>query len=187
MVIAKAEKVQRVEKLAEGLKESQAVIFADYSGLSVAEMIDLRKRLSQLGAEFRVAKNTLIRLAAEKVKLPFEEKLSGPTAVLFSRGADPLQAVKAVVMFFHQKGKGRVKFGVFSAKGGPASGREWDLLDAARVLELARIPARAVLESCLVWVLNTPIQKLAFVLRGNQQDLVSVLSKIAKDKGGENR
>ncbi|NIT03394.1 50S ribosomal protein L10, partial [Candidatus Saccharibacteria bacterium] len=59
--MAKEEKVQQVEKIAAGLKESPAVIFANYEGLSMAEMTALRKKLSQLGAELKVAKNTLVR------------------------------------------------------------------------------------------------------------------------------
>lgn len=165
------DKIQQVEKLTEGLKESQAIVFADYSGLSVAEMTALRKKLFQVGAELKVAKNTLINLAAKKAKLPLEE-LTGPSAVLLSKGADPIEAVKTVVASLRETGK--VKFGVF----------EGDLLDAARVLELARLPARVVLESRLVGVLNTPVAKFVYVLKETQRSLVAVLAEVSKAKGG---
>lgn len=170
----KAEKIQTVEKLTEGLKESQAVLFADYSGLSVVEMTALRKKLSQLGAELKVVKNTLIKLAAGKAKLPLEDLpaesagLSGPTAVLFSREADPIESFKAVVTAFKEKGE--VKFGVF----------EGDLLDAAKVLELARLPTKAVLEARLVGALSSPIMKFVLTLKESQRSLVAVLRATAE-------
>lgn len=173
------EKIEQVEKLTEGLKESQAVLFADYSGLSVVEMTALRRKLSQLGAELRVVKNTLIKLAAEKAKLPLEDLpagkagLSGPTAVLLSCGADPVESIKTVVSAFKEKGE--VKFGVF----------EGGLLDATKVLELARLPARIVLESCLVGALNFPITRFVTTLKESQRSFVAVLGQVAKARGGE--
>lgn len=168
----KEKKVQQVEKLAEGLKESRAIVFADYSGLSVAEMTALRGKLSQLGAELKVAKNTLIKLAAEKVKFPLEE-LTGPTAVLFSREADPIESIKAIVPSLREAGK--VKFAVL----------EGSLLDASKVLELARLPARAVLESRLVGALGFPVAKFTRTLKETQRSFVAVLSEVSKTKGGE--
>ena len=167
----KEDKVEQVEKLTEGLKESQAVLFADYSGLSVVEMTDLRKKLSQLGAELRVVKNTLIKLAAEKAKLPIAE-LTRPTAVLFSKEADPIESFKAVVAAFKEKGE--VKFGVF----------EGGLLDAPKVLELARLPTRAVLEARLVGALSSPLAKFVLTLKESQRSLVAVLGQVAKARGG---
>lgn len=177
----KEKKIQQVEQLAEGLKESQAVVFADYSGLSVAEMTNLRKKLSQLaakgeprqgrGAELRVVKNTLIKLAAEKAKLSLDN-LIGPTAVLLSKKADPIESIKTVVLAFREKGA--VKFGIF----------EGALLDAPKVLELARLPARKVLESRLVGALNSPVAKLILTLKGTQQSLVTVLTEVSKTRGG---
>jgi len=167
----RAQKIQQVEKLAEGFKESQAIVFSDYSGLSVLEMTDLRKKLSQLGAELKVVKNTLIRLAAEKTKLPFFE-LAGPTAVLLSKKADPIESIKTLVSAF--KEKGIVKLGVF----------EGDLLATEGVLELAHLPARAVLEGRLVTVLVSPITKFALILKGTQRSLVTVLTEVGRVRGG---
>jgi len=184
----RAQKIQQVEKLAEGFKESQAIIFSDYSGLSVLEMTDLRKRLSQLaatggpsprgeagrhgrGAELKVVKNTLIKLAAQKSKLSLPD-LTGPTAVLLSKKADPIESIKTLVSAF--KEKGTVKFGVF----------EGDLLATEGVLELAHLPARAVLEGRLVTVLVSPITKFALILKGTQRSLVTVLTEVGRVRGG---
>jgi large subunit ribosomal protein L10 len=150
----------------------------------VAGVSELRKKLAKLGAGFRVAKNTLLKLAAEKMALPFEE-LSGPTAVLLSGEGDPIECVKALVSLFKEQDKGEIKFGVFSARGGSALVREGSLLSAVEVLELARIPSRAVLEGRLVGLLSAPLSQFAVVLQGPQRGLVSVLDQISKGKGGE--
>lgn len=168
----KEDKVQQIEKLTQRLKESPAVVFADYSGLSMVGMTDLRKKISQLGAELKVAKNTLIKLAAEKAKFPLEKELSGPTIILFSRKADPIESVKTIVSFL--KKKGAVKFGVF----------ERNLLDASEVLELARLPTRAVLEGQLVGALNIPIARFVLTLKETQRSLVAVLSEVSEARGG---
>lgn len=170
----KEEKIKQVEKLAEGLKGSQAVVFSDYAGLSVAEMSELRKKLGELGAVFKVIKNTLIKLAAEKAGVPFEE-LAGPTAVLLSQEADPIECVKAVVSIFKEAGKGEVKFGIF----------EGSLLDVAGISELAFLPSKAALQGRLVGMLISPIFRFVTVLQGTQRSFVSVLDQIGKSKGGE--
>jgi len=180
----KEQKVQQIEELSQGLKESEAVVFTDYSGLSVREISEFRKKLAEKGAAFKVVKNTLTKLAAEKVGLPFEE-LAGPTAVLLSCVADPIESIKALVSFLKEKGKGAVKFGIFTARGGPASGKEARLLSAAEVSELATIPSRVVLERRLVGALSAPLSRLVSVLQGNQRSLVLVLSELAKSRGGE--
>jgi len=167
-------KAKQIERLAEGLRESQAVVFADYSGLSVGEVSGFRKRVRELSAEFMVAKNTLIKLAAERAKLPAVE-LTGPTAVFLSGKGDPIECVKALVSFIKEVGKGKIKSGIFD--GLPRS--------AAEMSELALIPSRAVLESRLVGLLNAPVMGLVSVLQANQRNLVSVLSEVAKSKGGE--
>ncbi len=171
----KADKVQQVEELSGGLKESRAVVFTDYTGLSVREVSELRKKLRELSAEFKVIKNTLISLAADKAQLPAAD-LGGPTAVLLSRKGDPIECIKAVVSFLKGKGKGTIKSGIF----------EGALKSAADVSELALIPSKAVLEGRLVGMLNAPISRFVNVMCGNQRSLVSVLSEVAKRRGGEN-
>lgn len=167
----KEDKARQVDDLSQSLGGSQAVVFADHSGFSVSEMNNLRKKLSELGADFRVVKNALIRLTAKKAQLPLSD-FAGPTAVLFSKDADPIESIKAVVSSFGEKGA--VKRGIF----------EGSILDASQVLELAHLPPRNILEAHLVSTLGLPVLRLALALKGNQRDLVSVLSEIGRSKGG---
>ena len=182
----RAQKIKQVEDLAKEAAQSGAVIFTDYRGLTVAEMAELRRRLFELGADLHVVKNTLLRLALEKADLQ-DGELEGPTAAMFSRTADPIESTKVLVLFLKEKGKGAVKFGFFSAKGGSASGGEKALVEAARIADLAAIPGKAVLQARLVFQLSSPLFKLAYVLSSQQKKLVMVLDQIAKTKGGESK
>jgi len=169
----KEEKINQVEELAKEAAESGAVVFSDYSGLTVMEMSELRKKLTALGADLRVVKNTLLRLAMEKASLPVEA-LEGPTAALFSRSADPIESIKILASYLKEKAKGEVKFGFFEKARTAAEG----------ILELAALPGKAALQARLVSQLSAPIYKLAYVLSAQQQKLVTVLSQISKTKGG---
>ncbi len=172
----RAQKIKQVEELAGKAAQSGAGVFSDYSGLRVVEMAELRRKLFDLGADLRVVKNTLLRLALEKAGLsaPKDGELAGPTAALFSSSADPLESIKTLVLFLKEKGKGAVKFGFF----------EKALIEAGRVVELATIPPKPILQAWLVLQLKSPIFKLAYVLSAQQQKLVLVLDQIAKAKGG---
>src|SRR3989344_8491262 len=115
------EKINQVEELAKEAAESGAVMLSDYSGLTVAEMSELRKRLMALGADLRVVKNTLLGLALEKAGLK-DGELEGPTAALFSLSADPIESIRVMVSYLKEKAKGEVKFGFFEKKPMTAEG-----------------------------------------------------------------
>ncbi|OGC62463.1 50S ribosomal protein L10 [candidate division WWE3 bacterium RIFCSPLOWO2_01_FULL_53_14] len=169
----KEEKINQVEELAKEAAESGAVVFSDYSGLTVMEMSELRRKLTELGADLRVVKNTLLRLAMEKAGLSVEV-LEGPTAALFSRSADPIESIKILVSYLKGKAKGEVKFGFL----------EKSFMAAAGLVELAMLPGKAVLQALLVSQLSAPIYRLAYVLSAQQRKLVTVLDAISKTKGG---
>lgn len=170
----KDEKIRQVEELSQKAQESGAVVLSDYRGLTVAEMAELRKKLAELGASLQVAKNTLLKFALEKAKLSLPQELTGPTAVLFSRSADPLESIKILVTFLKAKEKGEVKAGFW----------EKAALTVEQLLSLAAIPGRKVLEARLVAQLASPINKLAYVLSGQSKRLVSVLDHLVKVRGG---
>lgn len=167
---SKEEKIKQVEELSQKIQESGAVILSDYRGLSVAEMSQLRKQLSEIGADLKVVKNTLLRFALEKVKLPLSGELKGPTAVLLIEAGDPLESIKALVTFLKAKEKGEVKLGFW----------EKAAMSAAEVLALAALPGRKVLEARLVAQLASPINKLSYMLSGQSRRLVSVLDRMRK-------
>ena len=174
--MASEEKIKQVEELAEKASQSGAVVFSDYSGLTVTEMFELRKKLTELGADLRVVKNTLLRLAMAKAGLKGGE-IEGPTSALFSRGADPIESIKTLAMFLKEKGKGALKFGFF----------EKALVKLDRLTELAEILPKPALQARLVSQLKSPLFKLAYVLSAQQQKLVLVLDRVAKSRGGVNQ
>lgn len=190
----KEEKVQKVEELAGEAEESGAVVFADYRGLTVSEMAELRKKLSEIGADLKVVKNTLVKFALEKAKLPLsgqltgrpgraspqakfdavDSPLAGPTAVLFSKTADPIESIKTLVNFLKAKEKGEVKAGFW----------EKSTISVAQILDIAALPGKQVLQARLVSQLASPIYKLAYIFSSQRTKLVMALSQIAKAKGG---
>lgn len=172
--MVKDEKIKQVEEIAKEAQDSGAIIFSDYRGLTVSEMGELRKKLAEIGADLKVVKNTLLKFSLEKAKLALSEELTGPTAVLFSKVADPIESIKTLVTFFKAKEKGEVKVGFF----------EKAQIIAADILSLAALPGKQALQARFVSQLLSPIYGLVHVLNGSRQRFVSVLDKIATAKGG---
>jgi large subunit ribosomal protein L10 len=175
MAMVNEEKVNQVEELAKEAAASGAVVFSDYSGLTVAEMSELRKKLAVLGANLQVVKNTLLHLSLEKADLK-DGELAGPTAALFSRSADPIESIKILVSYLKEKAKGKIKFGFF----------EKEPMAAEGFAELAMLPGKAALQARLFYHLASPIYRLAYVFTSQQKKLVTVLSQISKTRGGVN-
>jgi len=169
------EKKKQVEKLKEILGSSDAVVMADYSGLTVSEVNELRGKLAEIGADFKVVKNTLLRIALDNVGLK-DGRLEGPTAALFSQGADPFDSIRTLVSFLKEKGKGEVRFGFF----------EKSFIEASKVKDLASIPGKDILQANFVSQLSSPLYRFVNVLGGGPQRLASVLNQIARSGGGEN-
>ena len=174
MAKTREEKEQSVKKLKEGFEKSGSVVIADYHGLSVSQIQELKKELKELQAEFSVAKNTLLSRASKESgnELP-EENLQGPTAILFSKD-DPIEPIKKLAEFIKKYELPKIKAGLFGGK----------LLTKEEVVELSKIPGRNELYAKLVGGLNSPIYGLVSVLNGNLRNLVYVLSQVQKQKGG---
>ena len=121
------EKVAVVDEVAQRLTESTATVLTEYSGLSVDDLAELRARLRESDASYRIVKNTLTRLAARNAGYDIpDELLIGPTAITFCAG-DPVAAAKALRAFSRQHPQ-------LVIKGGVLEGR---VLDAAETSRLA--------------------------------------------------
>lgn len=150
------EKVQEVDELSEMLSRSNLIVLTDYRGLTVADMASLRKKLRAQGVEYRVAKNTLMSFAAEKVgKGGLKDALVGPTAVAFA-GGDEAAAAKALADF--ERGSK-----VFKIKAGLLGQRP---LSSADVGTLATLPPREVLLAQVVAGIQSPLAGLVGTLGG---------------------
>jgi len=166
------QKAAAVAEIAESLRESEAVFAVDFRGISVPQAADLRTRLRDADAVFRVVKNSLTERAADEVGADtLKALLEGPTALTFVRG-DAAVAAKALQTF-------RRETDLLEFKGG-LLGRE--AVDSDQLLALARLPARDVLYGQLVGVVASPITGLVRGLNALIAGLALQLGQIAEKK-----
>ena len=164
------EKEAVVEELGEEIRQSESIFAIDYRGISVSQSAELRGKLREADASFRVVKNRLTKLAAEKAGVAeLEPMLDGPTALTFVRG-DTATAAKAITTFNRE-------YEVLSYKGGLMGDM---LLDEDRFKEIARLPSRDALNAQLAGIVASPIVTLTKGLGSMVQGLAIQLSKIAE-------
>jgi len=150
--VDRAQKEVTVATLKEIFSDSNAVVVAQFSGLSASEVTDLRAKMRDAGATFRVTKNRLARLALQDTsRTSIEDLFKGPTAIAFSE--DPVAAAKATVEF----GKKNEKLVVLGGVMGET------VLDEAGIKALAKLPSLDELRGTLVGMISTPATRIAAV------------------------
>ena len=146
----RSEKKDFVSNLKNDLDQSSAVIVAEYSGLTVAESVSLRKEMRSNGAKFKVTKNRLTKLAiAETNFKDISDLFKGPTAIAFSD--DPIAPAKVAVNF-------EKKFENFKIIGGGYNGEK---IDKDKINFLASLPSLDELRAKLIGLISAPAQKIA--------------------------
>ncbi|MGH2739644.1 MAG: 50S ribosomal protein L10 [Actinomycetota bacterium] len=160
------EKVKKVEELSERLSSAVAALFANYRGLTVPEMNELRAVLSEVNASFSVVKNRLTKLAIEKAGLEGLEQFlqDTPTAIAFV-GGDPAAGAKVLV-------EATKKYPVLEVKGGFAEGR---VLDASDVLTLASLDSREAMLAKVAGLAKAKTTKTAWLLQALVRQFASLL------------
>lgn len=167
-----SEKQAFVAELAEALKGATSGVLVDYKGINVTDDTRLRRDLREAGVEYRVVKNTLLKLAAEKAGYPeLSEVLSGTTALAYS---DDAVAPAKLLNKFAEGSRGK-----FTIKAGFVEGRT---IDNAGVVALAKLPAREQLVAMALGGLNAPITSFVSVLNANIRGLAVALNAIAEQK-----
>jgi large subunit ribosomal protein L10 len=168
----KDQKAAAIEEVATQIQESEAVFAVDYRGISVPQAAELRAKLNEAGARFRIVKNTLTQLSADKAGAEsLKELLEGPTAFTFvSAEGDVALAAKALAQF-------RRETELLEFKGGVMGG---DVLTVDQLTELSRLPALDVLHGQLVGVIASPITGLIRGLNALIAGLVIQLQQIAE-------
>ncbi len=162
-------KRQAVAELAEMLRGSSAMAVADYRGLSVSDMQAVRRSLRGNGVQLHVAKNRLLKIAADQVGLEeLKPMLSGPTALATVSG-DEVSMAKALQEAFRP-------YRVVTLRGGLLGTRA---IDGAGLTRLASLPPREVLLGQLAGGMAAPLSGMAGVLAANLRNLVGVLSAVA--------
>jgi len=171
----KQKKEQLIEELTKSLSRCTIAIATDYRGLTAKEMLQLRRRLTAMGIEYKVIKNTLTRFAADKAdKKQLEPLLTGPVAIAF--GYDDVLK-PAQVLREHIRADGSV----LQIKGGILGDK---LLTPEDVVALATMPSREVLIARLMGQLQAPLQALHNVLSAPLRGFLNVIQARAKHLEG---
>ena len=166
----KSQKKDLVKDLAEKIKNSKAVVFSDFKGLSVKNMTLLRRELKVKEIDFQVLKKTLITLALKDAGIKMDAcKLKGQIAVAVSAG-DEVEAAKIIAKACKASENLKMLGGIL--------GKE--ILSDKEVASLAKLPSKDELLAKLVGTLNAPISSFANVLAGNIRGLVQVLKGISE-------
>jgi large subunit ribosomal protein L10 len=171
------QKEQVVEELTQRLKAAETLLVADYRGLTMPQIDDLRSRLLASGARFTVVKNTLTRRAAEAAGADaLLALLDGPSAIAFLQAdGDMVAAAKALADSARETH-------VLEIRGGIMQGRP---LTAAEVESLAKLPPEDVLRGQVLGAIVAPLTALAGLLNAPLQNLVGLIDARIEQLGGE--
>lgn len=165
----RSEKEQLVSSMRQDLANSSLVIVAHQTGLTVAETLDLRRQMREAGAKFKVAKNTLIRLAISGTHNEgIHTLLSGPTTLAYSK--DPVAAAKVTMKFANSNDR-------FKIVGGSLDGK---VLNERDIETLSKLPPLDELRGKIIGIISTPATRVAGVLQAPAGQLARVFSAYGK-------
>jgi large subunit ribosomal protein L10 len=156
------EKQNLVSEVTDKFRASACTVVADYRGLNVAQVTELRKQLREVGVEFTVLKNTLLRRATAEAELTgLDEYLVGPTAIAFSND-DAIAPAKILSQFAKKNEHLKIKAGIIDGQ----------VYNVDQVKALADLPSREGLLSMLLSVLQAPMRNFALAVKavGEKQE-----------------
>jgi len=163
----RAQKSEAIETLSGVFADAGAVVVTHYVGLTVAETEDLRGRLRKEGASFKVVKNRLAQKALNGASEDAHAMFKGPVAIAY--GPDPVSAAKATTAY----AKDNEKLVIIGALMGD------QVLDAARVQALAKLPSLDELRGKIVGIILAPATKIAGVVQAPAGQLARVVGAYA--------
>lgn len=166
MIRTKAQKQELVQALAEKLRRASTIYVTDFTGLDVARLTELRRRLQALGVEYVVVKNTLARRALDGGAV-LQSHLDGPTALVLG-GADPVAPAKVLTEFAREHERPAIRAGVL----------EGVAVTADQVRRLAVLPARPELLGQVAGALQAPLAGFVGALQGLLYSLVGALEAL---------
>ncbi|HIA95050.1 MAG TPA: 50S ribosomal protein L10 [Candidatus Marinimicrobia bacterium] len=164
--------IEQVNELKETFSKAKAVYFTEYHGLNVGDITKLRSEFFKANVEYKVAKNTLIKLAAEQNMISgLDEVLIGSTAIAIAYD-EPVAPAKVIKEFTKDNDLPTVKGILFDG----------EFLPGEEFKKLADMPSKEELLSQLVAMLNSPLQKLVSTLIAPIQNAVGVLNNLKEKK-----
>lgn len=161
-----------VREIADRIRRSKAIILTDYRGLTVAQMTDLRRKLREIGVEYKVVKNSLARRATDDPRVA--AFLEGPTAIAFGYD-DPISPARALTEFARNNKELEIKGGLV----------EGQLLDEAGVRFLASLPSREFLVARVAGAIQSPLVAVVRCLRNPLQSMARGLETLRQRRAGE--
>ncbi len=170
--MAKQYKIDMVNEIKEKLQASEGFYLADYTGLTVAEFQELRKKLREAESTIVVTKNTMAAIALKDLgKEAIVKHLEGPNAIVYAHG-DSVQALKAVIDFFKEVKKGKIKAGELDGQ----------IVEGEALEAIAKLPGKKELQAMMVGGLNSLLFRLVYSLNWPIYSFVNVLEQIRKEK-----
>jgi len=164
-------KVAMLAEIKDAIARASIAISANYRGLTVAQITDLRRSLRPANSEVKVVKNTLASMAAAQANRPeMAQILSGPTAIAFGYG-DPIAPVKALTEYLRTR---RLNLEIY---GGWLEGK---VLDRAEVESLATLPSKEQMVADVVGKLQSPLYGLSGLLQSAQRNFAGLIEARAK-------
>jgi large subunit ribosomal protein L10 len=167
MALTRASKTEKVGKLAAELEHSTSAIIGTFKGLTAAKDFELRKTVRAAGGSYHVVKNKLAARAAEGTKIEEALKgLKGVSSVAYTSG-DPVALAKALSAWVKDNAEFTFKLGIIDGK----------VIDVREIGELATMPGKEELFSKLLFLINSPAQRLATVINATGRDLAVVINQ----------
>jgi large subunit ribosomal protein L10 len=171
----RAEKVAVVNEVRERMEAADGALLTEYRGLTVAELAELRRELTAAGGDYKVYKNTLVRLAvADTPRAGMSDLLTGPTAIAFVQG-DVSAVAKALRDFARANPHLVVKGGVVGSS----------VMSAADIEVLADLPSRETLLAQFAGALSAPLQQLAGLVQALPRNLAYGISALLEQRQAE--
>jgi len=173
MAVTKAKKAEQIQKLKTDLEKASSMIVGTFSKLTVAKDFELRKTVRSAGGRYQVVKNTLARLASEGTGVADALKsLEGVTSIAYTSG-DPVALAKALSKYVEENPE-------YSFKAGVLEGR---VISMTEVKALASMPSKEEIYAKLLFLINSPAQRLVTVMNAVGRDLAVVVSQgVEKNK-----
>jgi len=166
------EKEKQIALLKEKLAQANSVIVTDHTGINVADLTVLRRDLRKSRAEFKVAKNTLLRIAAKESNMEaVNEHFIGPTSMIFGFG-DPSVPAKIVYEFSKKTDIPKVKAFILDKR----------LLTAGDYKKIAQLPAKEVVLAMVVGAVSGPIVGFVMTLDGVTRKFIGLLDALAEKR-----
>ena len=172
------DKAAKVDEIAEKLESAGTVVVTEYRGLDVPAQAELRQAVRDAGGEFKIYKNSLAKIAAERTGNDFGDHLSGPTALAFAYPneagqTDPVTLSKALSEFAKTNDKLVIKGGLMDGA----------VIGAADVEALSKVPPREEMLAKFAGLLQAPMSKFAGLLQAMPQNMAGLLKALI-DQGG---